>query len=225
MKSRQALDATRRAAHKGERAAMWEAGAALREAFFGNAREAKEHAAAALDFSKGRAVKYAVAFALALGGNTTQSQAVAKDLERASEDTYDRFVNLPTLRALWALSHGDSANAVEALLIAAPYEMGVGSAIGKYGVLYPAYVRGQAYVMLGRGAEAAAEFQKILDNPGIVFADPVGAIARLQLARAFKVSGDTAKAKTAYQDFLALWKDADPDIPILKQAQAEYARL
>jgi serine/threonine protein kinase/Flp pilus assembly protein TadD len=225
MKSRQALDATRRAAHKGERAAMWEAGAALREAFFGNAREAKQHAAAALDFSKGRAVEYGVAFALALWGDTAQSQAVAKDLERASEDTYDRFVNLPTLRALWALSQGDSANAVEALQIAAPYEMGVGSATGKYGLLYPAYVRGQAFVMAGRGAEAAAEFQKILDNPGIVFADPVGAVARLQLARAFKVSGDTAKAKTAYQDFLALWKDADPDIPILKQAQAEYAML
>jgi tetratricopeptide (TPR) repeat protein len=219
------LDATRRAAHKGERAAMWEAGAALREAFFGNAREAKQHAAAALDFSKGRAVEYGVAFALALGGDTAQSQAVAKDLERASEDTYDRFVNLPTLRALWALSQGDSANAVEALQIAAPYEMGVGSATGKYGLLYPAYVRGQAFVMAGRGAKAAAEFQKILDNPGIVFADPVGAVARLQLARAFKVSGDTAKAKTAYQDFLALWKDADPDIPILKQAQAEYAML
>jgi len=123
IKSRQALDATRRAAHKGERAAMWEAGAALREAFFGNAREAKQHAAAALDFSKGRAVKYGVAFALALGGDTVQSQAVAKDLERASEDTYDRFVNLPTLRALWALNYGASANAVEALLIAAPYEM------------------------------------------------------------------------------------------------------
>jgi eukaryotic-like serine/threonine-protein kinase len=224
-KSRQALDATRRAAHKRERAAMWETGAAVREAFFGNAREARQHAAAALDFSKGRSIEYGVALALAIVGDTAQSRAVAKDLERASEATYDRFVNLPTLHALWALSHGDSANAVDALQIAAPYEMGVGSATGKYGVLYSAYVRGQAYLMAGRGAEAAAEFQKIFDRPGIVFADPVGVMARLQLARALVMPGDTAKAKAAYRDFLTLWKDADPDIPILIQAKAEYAKL
>jgi eukaryotic-like serine/threonine-protein kinase len=95
----------------------------------------------------------------------------------------------------------------------------------KFGGLYPAYVRGQAYLEAGRGREAAAEFQKALDHRGIVLADPIGALAHLQLGRASVVSGDISKAKSAYQDFFELWKDADPDIPILQQAKAEYARL
>ena len=94
-----------------------------------------------------------------------------------------------------------------------------------FGALYPVYVRGEAYLAAHQGAEAAAEFQKILDHRGIVVADPIGALAHLQLGRAFALSGDKTKAKTAYQDFLTLWKDADPDIPILKQAKAEYERL
>ena len=99
------------------------------------------------------------------------------------------------------------------------------ASIGFFGALYPIYVRGEAYLAAHQGAEAAAEFQKILDHRGIVVSDPIGALARLQLGRAFALSGDKTKAKTAYQDFLTLWKDADPDIPILKQAKAEYARL
>ena len=95
----------------------------------------------------------------------------------------------------------------------------------KFGGLYTVYVRGQAYLAAGRGQEAAAEFQKILDHRGIVLADPVGALAHLQLGRAYVVSGDRIKARSAYQDFLAIWKDADPDIPILKQAKAECAKL
>ena len=95
----------------------------------------------------------------------------------------------------------------------------------KFGGLYPAYVRGEAYLAAGHGAEAAAEFQKVLNHRGIVLADPIGALVHLQLGRAYIVSGDMAKAKNAYQDFLTLWKDADPDIPILKQAKAEYAKL
>jgi len=225
-KSRRAVDSARQAPHKRERAAMWQAGAAVREAFFGNATEARQYAAAALDFSKGRDVEYGAALALALVGDTARSQAQAKDLEKASEDTYVRFNYLPTLRALWALSQGGSSNAIELLQIAGPYELGVGSAAtGLYGILYPVYARGQAYQLAHRYTEAAAEFQRILDYPGIVFADPVGVMARLQLAKSFALSGDTAKAKAAYQDFLTLWKDADPDIPILQQAKAEYARL
>jgi tetratricopeptide (TPR) repeat protein len=91
--------------------------------------------------------------------------------------------------------------------------------------LYPVYVRGEAYLAARKGSEAAAEFQKILDHRGIVLNEPIGALAHLQLGRAYTLSGDTAKAKAAYQDFLTLWKDADPDIPILKQAKAEYAKL
>jgi len=225
-KSRQAVDSARQAANKRERAGMWEAGAAVREAFFGNAREARQYAAAALDFSKGRDVVYGAAVALALVGDTARSQALAKDLEKASEDTYARFNYLPTLRALWAISRGDSSGAIELLQPTAPYEMGVsGNGTGLYGILYPVYVRGQAYLLAHRCAEAAAEFQRIRDYPGVVFTDPVGVVARLQLARALAMSGDTAKAKAAYLDLLTLWKDADPDVPILQQAKAEYARL
>ena len=225
-KSRQAVDSARRVANKRERAGMWSAGAAVREAFFGNAREARQYAAAALDFSRGRDAVYGAAVALALVGDTTQSQALAKDLEKASEDTYDRFNYLPTLRALWAIGRGDSSGAIEVLQPAAPYELGVsGNGTGVYGILYPVYVRGQAYLLAHRYAEAAAEFQRILDYPGVVFTDPVGAMARWQLGKALALSGDTAKAKTAYQDFLTLWKDADRDVPVLKQAQAEFAKL
>ncbi len=223
-KSRQAVDSAREAIHKRERAAMWEAGAAVREAFFGNPLEARQHATAALDFSKGGDVEYGAALAFALVGDGARSQALAKDLEKASEDTYVRFNYLPTLRALFALSHRDSLSAIKLLQTAAPYELSVGTS-GFFGNLYPVYVRGQAYVLAHRYSEAAEEFQRILDYPGVVFADPVGARAQLELGRAYALSGDKVKAKAAYRDFLILWKDADPDIPILKQAKVEYAKL
>jgi hypothetical protein len=153
------------------------------------------------------------------------SQTLASDLEKRSEDTYVKFNYLPTLRALGALSHGDSSSAIDLLQIAAPYELAVsGGGSGLFGNLYPVYLRGQAFLLAHRNLEAAAQFQRILAHRGIVSADPVGAVARLQLARALALSGDTAKANTAYQAFLTLWKDADPDIPILIQAKAEYAK-
>jgi len=113
------------------------------------------------------------------------------------------------------------------LQIAVPYELGAphGSSFGFFGALYPVYVRGEAYLAARQGGEAAVEFQKILDHRGIVVSDPIGALARLQLGRAFALSGDKTKAKTAYEDFLTLWKDADPDIPVLQQAKAENAKL
>jgi eukaryotic-like serine/threonine-protein kinase len=125
------------------------------------------------------------------------------------------------------LNRGDPAKAIEVLQAAVPDELGAPNStqFGFFGALYPAYVRGQAYLAAHQGAEAAAEFQKILDHRGIVASDPVGAMARLQIGRAFVLSGDKAKAKTAYQDFLAVWKDADPDIPILEQAKAEHSKL
>ncbi len=141
-----------------------------------------------------------------------------------------QFNYAPTLRALVALDHNQPSKAVELLQTTIPYELGSPTRGGSEyllgaGNLYPAYVRGLAYLASHHGAEAAGEFQKILDHRGIVLSDPIGALAHLQLARAYVLSGEKTKAKSAYQDFLTLWKDADPHIPILKQAQAEYANL
>ena len=133
-----------------------------------------------------------------------------------------RLYSLPTINAAVELNKGNSSQALVYLEPAAPYELGVAGYINS---LYPAYVRGQAYLLAHNGTAAAAEFQKLLDHRGIVRNFVTGALARLQIARAYAMAGDSAKAKSAYQDFLMLWKDADPDIPILKQAQAEYAKL
>lgn len=211
-----------------ERAALWEAGPALWEAFFGNAPVARRSAAAVLEVSRGRDVEYGAAFALALSGDSSGSQALADDLERRfPEDTAVRFNYLPVLRALLALNRSEPGKAVELLQDATPYEQGTppSSFYGFFGTFYPVYVRGEAYLAARRGGEAAAEFQKILDHRGIVVSDPIGALAHVQLGRAFASSGDKIKAKTAYQDFLILWKDADPDIPILIAAKSEYANL
>ena len=209
-----------------ERAASYEAGAAVREAFFGNAREARQRAAAALEMSKGRDVKYGAATALALVGDTARSQELANDLGKAEEDTFVQFHYLPTLRALWALSRGDSSEAIEQLQKASRYEMGIpGSWSGFYGLMYPVYVRGLAYLKAGRGGDARADFQKILERPYIVFTDPVGVMARVQLARALVLAGEAGKGKAAYEDFLTLWKNADRQIPILREVAAEYAKL
>ena len=225
--SRRAVDLAEQSAQR-ERAAIYETGVAMWEALSGNEPEAKRSAMAALELSKGRDVEYGAAFALALSGDSSRSQALGNDLEkRLPEDTLVRFTYVPTLRALVALSHNEPGKAIDLLQITVPYDLAVPgiSYFGFFGSLYPAYVRGEAYLAAHRGAEAAAEFQKILDHRGLVFADPVGAVVRLQLGRAFTLSGDKTKAKAAYQDFLTLWKDADPDVPILKQAKAEYARL
>jgi len=221
--SRLAVDASRDGQE--ERAGLWEAGEAVREAIFGNAANAKKSAMAALEFAKNREVEYGAAFALALSGDSQQAQALADDLERRfPEATAVRFSFLPVLRARLALNHGDARKALDLLQSAGPHELGIPSN-ALYGRLYPIYVRGQAYLTLHQGSEAAAEFQKILDHRGIVLTDPVGALARLQLARALVLAGDKTKAQTAYRDFLTLWKEADSDIPVLKQAEAEYARL
>jgi eukaryotic-like serine/threonine-protein kinase len=173
-------------------------------------------------------VEYGVAFALALSGDSKRTQTLIDDLEqRFPEDTCVKFEYVPELRALLALNRNDPAKAIKLLQVAAPYEFGAprSSFHAIYGVLYPIYVRGESYLALHQGAQAAAEFQKVLDHPGIVISDPIGALARLQIGRAYAMSGDQAKARTAYQDFLKLWKDADPDIPVLRQAQAEYTKL
>jgi eukaryotic-like serine/threonine-protein kinase len=225
--SRHAADLAQQAAH-GERAGLFETGAAIWEAFFGNTSAANRSATAALELAKDREVEYGAAFALALAGDSSRSQALANDLEkRFPEDTSVRFNYLPVLRALLVLNHGEPAKAIELLQITVPYELATprSKLQGFFGALYPVYVRGEAYLAARQGAEAVIEFQKILDHRGIVVSDPIGALAHLQLGRALVLSGDKTKAKIAYQDFLTLWKDADPDIPILKQAKAEYAKL
>jgi tetratricopeptide (TPR) repeat protein len=163
-----------------------------------------------------------------MSGDSLRSETLANDLGiRFPEDTAVQFSYLPVIRARLALNRGDALKAIELLQTAIPHELGVPlSAIsGLFGALNPIYMRGEAYLAEHRGVEAAAEFQKVLDHPGIVVADPIGALAHLQLGRALAVSGEKAKANIAYQDFLAIWKDADADIPILRQAKAEYAKL
>jgi eukaryotic-like serine/threonine-protein kinase len=162
-----------------------------------------------------------------------RSQTLAKDLEtRYPEDTAVRFSYLPALRGLIALNgkgskHSDPSKAIGWLQTAAFYELGQppSAFFGSFGAFYPVYVRGEAYLAAGRGAEADAEFQKILDHRGIVISDPIGALARWRLGKALAMAGKTAQAKAAYEDFFTLWKDADRDIPVLTQARAEYAKL
>jgi len=217
--SRRAISSAERAKEK-ETAAAHEAAAAVFEALFGNAPEARHQAGFAIELSRGRDVQYLVALAYALTGDSAPAQAFADDLDkRFPEDTIVRFNCLPILHGQIALGHNNAPKAIEFLHDAIPYEL------GSYAQLYPAYVRGKAYLAARRGSEAAAEFQKILDHRGIVGNDPIGALAHLQIGRAYAMQGDTSKAKAAYQDFLTLWKDADPDIPILKQAKTEYAKL
>ena len=212
-----------------EAAASYQAARAVWEAVCGNAAAAKTNAAAALALSNGRDVEYAVALAWALSGDSSRSQPLADDLERRfPEDTFAKFTYVPVLRALSALADGKSTDSIERLQIARPYELAVNGLNFNHfylGGLHTAYVRGEALMAARRFAEAVAEFQKILDHRGIVGGDPIGALAHLQLGRAFVLSRDQIKAKAAYQDFLTLWKDADPDVPILRQAKSEFARL
>jgi tetratricopeptide (TPR) repeat protein len=206
---------------------LWEAGAAVREAFFGNNAAAIKRGLAALRLSRDREAEYGAAFAFALAGDSSSSLQLANDLEkRFPEDTSVRFSYLPALRSLLALNSREISKALEFLQTAVPSELGVPRSVnGLFGALYPVYVRGLVYLAAHQGAEAAGEFRKILDHRGIFASDPVGALAHLEMGRSFALSGDKAKAKTAYQDFLALWKDADVDIPVLKQAKAEFAAL
>jgi hypothetical protein len=215
-----------------ERAAVWEAGAAVWEARYGNAAAARRSATHVLDVAAGRHVTYAAALALAIAGDDSRALAIADDLERRfPEDTSVRFNYVPTLRALSALSARDPSRAIELLQPAARYEFAqpgiafYGSGGGSFGAMYPTYLRGEAYLALHKAGNAAAEFQKILDHPGVVLGDPIGALARLQLARAATMSGQTDAAKAAYQNLLALWKDADPDLALPRQAKAEFAAL
>jgi serine/threonine protein kinase/tetratricopeptide (TPR) repeat protein len=210
-----------------ETAGEWQMNAALREAEFGSPTRSRQLVEAVLVKSANRELQILGALALARAGDSTRAEQLGDDLgRRFPADTAVNQYWLPTIRAAVEINHGSPAKAVEALMSSVPYELGnplPQAEIGAY--LYPAYIRGQSYLMLKEGEKAAEEFQKFLSYPGITINCPLGALARLQLGRAYLLTGHTAQARTAYQDFLVLWKNADPDLLILKQAQAEYAKL
>jgi serine/threonine protein kinase len=224
--SRRAMDSAERAQEK-ESATTYLAISALRESLFGNAEEARRRASSAISRQAGRDALYGAALVYAYIGDNTRSHELTDELAKEyPEDTLVQVNYLPTLRAKLALNRGNTSEAFEALRAAEAYELGgTTSSMNEFTSMYPVYVRGEAYLGAHRGSEAAAEFQKILEYRGIVLNEPVGALAHLGLARAYAIQGDSAKGRAAYKDFLTLWKDADPDIPVLQQAKAEYAKL
>jgi hypothetical protein len=168
------------------------------------------------------------ALALGLSGDSTQAEKLANDMEkRYPEDTSVRFSYLPVIRAVVAFQHSDPFKAIEALHASVPYEMGSprSSQTAFFGALYPIFFRGEALLAAHKGAEAANEFQKILSHRGIMIGDPVFVLAHLSLARSYASSGEPANARVQYEEFFALWNGADPDIPVLKRAKAEFEKL
>jgi DNA-binding winged helix-turn-helix (wHTH) protein len=224
--NRRAMDDTQRGGEK-DAPALYSGTSGLREAWFGNTGEARQRAALALKLSTGRDLQYFAALAFAYAKDDARAKALADDLDKSyPEDTIVQFNYLPTVRGRLALNRGDASAAIASLGVAVPYELGGTRAIDpKWTAMFPVFVRGEAYLAAHKGSEAAAEFQKILDHRGLVLNQPIGALAHLGLGRAYVLQGDIPRAKGAYQDLLALWKDADPDIPILKQAKEEYAKL
>ena len=223
--SQRAISSATRAGQT-ETAAGYRAVSALREGVLGNIGEARKEAASAAALSNGIDVEYSAAIAFALAGDTARAQSLAADLaKRFPEDAVVNFHYAPVIQAQIALRKNAPDKAIESLRVGAPYELGQPTG-GLYNTnLYQVYVRAEAYRAAKQGSEAAAEFQKILDHRGVVLNGIISPLAHLGLARSYALSGDSAKARAAYQDFFTLWKDADPDIPILQQAKSEYARL
>lgn len=213
-----ATEAAKRADEK-ETAALYELDEAQREAAFGNDAEARRAADAALVLARDRDAEYGAAVAFALSGAGERAQSLAEQLDKNyPDDTFVQYLYLPTIRGAIAVREKDPAGALKALDAARPYEVGVA------GGLLPVYVRGLAYLEANDGQNAALEFQKIIDHPGVVLNAPIGPLARLQLGRARLLTNNPAQAKTAYDDFLARWKNADQDIPVLREAETEYAQ-
>jgi Flp pilus assembly protein TadD len=224
--SGRAVDSALRNEEK-ETAAQWRMDEALREAEFGNGQLAQEDTASARALTASHDTQILAAIALARTGSTAKAESLASDLEkRYPLDTLVEQYWIPLIRASIELQRNNPARAVELLQVTEPYELAspvTWSGLG--GPLYPAYLRGEAYRMLRRGGDAAGEYKKLIEHRGFMLACPLRALAHVGLGRALAASGETAKARTAYQDFLALWKDADEDIPILKQAKTEYAKI
>ena len=222
--SLRAVDSAVRADEK-ETGAIYEGNSALREAEFGNPAQAKKDAQAAVAMVPGRDVRTLAALAFARAGDLPGAQKIAEQLEKENPaNSILKFYWLPAIRAAMEIHRNNAGKAIEMLAPAVSYELGEPQTF-LLGTLYPAYIRGEAYLQLRKAKEAESEFRKLIDHRGIVLNFPLGALAHLGLARAYTLSGDTAKARIAYQDFLAVWKDADPDIPILSAAKSEYAKL
>jgi tetratricopeptide (TPR) repeat protein len=220
--SRRAAEAAERSDQK-ETAAHYLAEAAAREAMVGNLDKARQQAQASLRLTNGKDAAAWATIALALAGDAAQSGRLTADLaKRFPEDTLVQFYYLPTVRGAAALRAANAEGAINALEAAAPYELGVPNENFNF-ALYPVYVRAQAYLAARQGGAAAAEFQKILSHPGVGLNQVIVPLAHLGLGRAYLLSGEKDKARSGYQEFLDLWKDADPDVPILRQAKAEYA--
>jgi eukaryotic-like serine/threonine-protein kinase len=224
--SRQAVESARRNELK-ETAALWQINSALRSAEFGDAQAARQEVKAGLEMASTRDVKIVAALTLARAGDLVGSRTLTQELEKQYPlNTALNGYWLPSIRGYLAIHGGKPNEALKALEAARPYELAFPPPQFSEGaLLYPTYVTGQAYLLLHRGNEAAVEFKKLLDHPTVLGNSPLVALARLQIARAFSLSEDRAGARKSYQDFFALWKDADPEIPILKQAKAEYAKL
>jgi tetratricopeptide (TPR) repeat protein len=222
--ARRAADSARRA-QENETAAEYEGHNSVREALVGLADVARTDAQSALSSIKGKHGEGFSAIAFALAGDMANANRAIEDLtKRFPQDTVVQTRYLPMARSALALNSGNAQAALDALIAAAPYELGHTNEDFTFAV-YPVYFRGQAYLAAKNGDAAGSEFQKILDHAGVVGNEPIGALAHLGLGRAYSLSGNTVKAKTEYQDFLTLWKDADPNIPLLTQARAEYAKL
>jgi serine/threonine protein kinase/tetratricopeptide (TPR) repeat protein len=234
--TKRAVDSAIRADSK-ENGAIWQANAALEHAGYGNATEARQLAAEALKLAPAsQGVESEAALAFAMAGDTARAESLAQDLgKRFPLDTQMQSLWLPAIQAQLALDRKNPASALNAPQADSPIELGSIQFVNNISCLYPTYIRGEAYLAAGQGGSAAAEFQRILDHSGIVWNCWTGALARLGVARANALQARTSqgadadaarvRALAAYKDFLTLWKDADPDIPILKQAKAEYAKL
>jgi predicted Zn-dependent protease len=207
-------------------ASIWELEGAFRENIFGEP-DAREQATAAMNISpKSPEAQEFGALVLAGSGDTKRAESLMQDLQkRFPFHTMVQSYWLPTIRARIALVNQQPQQAIDMLQAALQVEVGESLSTQGPPCLYPVYVRGEAYLAAGQGSAAAAEFQKLIDHRGITWSCTTGALARLGLGRAYALAGDKTKAHAAYEDFLALWKDADSDIPILKEAKAEYEKL
>jgi len=208
-----------------EAAAGWKANEALREAEVGNLAQARQQAAEALALSDGRSVRVMAALAFARAGDAAQAQKLAEKLDQeAPLNTIVQGYWLPSILGAIELSKNRPERAITILKPALNYELGTQAPFG-LGPMYPVYLRGLAFLQVGQGQAAATEFQKLVEHPGIAGNFVLAPLAHLQLGRAYAMKGDKVAARKLYQDFFALWKDANPDIPVFERAKAEYAKL